>query len=340
MQKVFMLVAGLLLAALLAASPARAYTPESGVWWNPAEPGYGLVIETQDDFMAVFVYSYDAAGNAQWYNAVGFMTGNSLFEGQLDRFTGGPCVGCPWRQNTEFLGAGGPIRIAFDPDDPTRATLTWGGRTLPIERFHFYLKRPEDEQALPGVPVELTKMLGEWQMVLDFTDNSNASFQYFGDIVILDRLASDNLGDFIDGCRAADSEIGFCQNIDIDEHYAAVEFDDATGEHVLVVENDDFTFASYFIQVGTNDFAGNVAVYTRGTTPSQFFPVHGFRTASRSFVQDGTGPSKQAGDVQKPSRKALPLAEAGSGTAKSLDSRQMAIVQRLEQRLMEARPAR
>ena len=40
---------GLLLATLLLISPARAYSPEDGIWWNPNEPGYGLQIETQDD---------------------------------------------------------------------------------------------------------------------------------------------------------------------------------------------------------------------------------------------------------------------------------------------------
>ncbi len=345
MQRVSMMAVTLVLAALLWVSPARGYTPESGVWWNPAEPGYGLQLEIQDNFAAVFLFTYDVAGNAQWYVANGFLTGNALFVGELDAFRSGTCLGCvPSRPAHDpfihFPGAGGPIRIEFDADDPTRALVTFGGRTVPFERYQFYLQRPEDQQQLPGVANALTKMLGEWQMVLDFTDNPNASFQYFGDIVILDRLDRDNLGDYVDGCRAADSEIGFCRQVDVDDRYAAAQYAPASDEHFIVVENDATTYAAYIVRVGTNDFKGDVSVYPRGTNPTVFYPVNGFRSASRSFVQEGIGPSKQADQRAAPARP-LPLsAEPGTARSKQLDAGQLELLRRLEARVQAARAAR
>ena len=280
--------------ALLACSPVRAYTPESGVWWNPNEPGTGIFIEIQDNFLVAAAYTYDTVGNAQWYTATGFMTGNARFDGVLDAFDRGNCPGCPYRPNRELLGAGGPITILFDADDNTRASLTWGGRTMPIERFQFYLKRPEDEQALPGVRIELTKMLGEWQMVLDFADNPNADFRFYGDIAVLDLLTADSTADFLDGCRPTDSLRGFCSNQDVEDHRATLEFVPSSNEQVLVIDNDRDTFAAYFLTTGTDGFLGEVSVYFKGGTPSVFYPVRGFRSASRSFVQEGIGPSKQS----------------------------------------------
>jgi hypothetical protein len=326
----------LLIGLLGAALPVRAYTPESGVWWNPAEPGTGIFIEIQDNFLVAAAYTYDSDGHAQWYTATGFLTGNARFDGVLDAFTDGNCPGCPYRPNREFLGAGGPISIRFDPADSTRATLTWGGRSMPIERFQFYLKRPEDEQSLPGVRIELTKMLGEWQMLLDFTDNANASFQFFGDIAVLDRLTFDSGGDFLEGCRPADSLRGFCSSQDVDTHRATLSFVPSSNEQVLVVDNDADTFAAYFLSTGTDRFEGEVSVYFKGSTPSVFYPVRGFRSASRSFVQEGVGPSKTLA-TQAPS--ALPAAwfAAEGAAGKQLSPQRLAALRAAEQRLLHGK---
>lgn len=333
MQRTFFMLAGLVLGLLLAVAPARAYTPESGLWWSPAEPGSGLNIEIQDNYVSVFGYATDLSGRPVWYLSTGFLTGNARYDGVLDRYDNGQCIGCPWRQNNRVPGAGGPIRIDFNPDDATRATLTWGGRTLPIERLHFYLKRPEDEARMPGVRTALTKLLGEWQAVLDFSDNANADTDFYGEVVIFDRLTFDSGGDFVDGCRPIDSEIGFCRAADASptdpaSRYAVGEYDAVDREHLIVVNNSPSTFAAYFVDFGTNDFRGEMSVYTKGTTPSVFYPVRGFRSASRSFVEEGIGPSKA-----KSGGKARPLPLAGTGTPKSLSADRQAQLRALEARL-------
>jgi hypothetical protein len=325
----------LLLTGLLWLAPARAYTPESGVWWNPAEPGTGVLLEIQDNFLFAAAYTYDSAGRPTWYTTAGFLDGNARFTGVLDAFSGGNCHGCPYRPNRENLGAGGPISIVFNGSDPTRATLTWGGRSMPIERFQFYLKRPEDEQALRGVRIELTKTLGEWQSVLDFTDNPNADFQFYGDVAVLDVLTEDSGGDFVDGCRPSDSLQGFCTDRDASDHRAVIEYDSRTGEHVMVVDNSRTTLAAYFLEIGTNDFTGEVSVYNKGSTPQVFFPVRGHRTASRSFVQEGVGPSKDKDKPAKPRSSELPIAlfEGEHLPKRSLDKARSEVLQRLEARL-------
>lgn len=333
------------LIALFGFTSAKAYTPESGTWWNPAEPGWGILLEIQDNFLFAAVYTYQPAGPATWYTATGFLSGNARFVGQLDAFSGGTCLGCVYRPNSEQLGAGGPITIDFDPDDPTKALLAWGGRTnIPIERFQFYLKRPEDEQELPGVRLQLTKMLGEWQSVLDFTDNASASFQYFGDIAVLDILDSDNQGDFVDGCRPDDSLVGSCSNQAATDHRAVVEYVASNGEHILVVNNDAATFASYFLRVGTNGFEGEVSVYLKGSQPSVFYPVRGFRSASRTFVQGEVGPSKAGGAQDRPRAGfALPAKLFAEGPGSAFPEHAKArqdVLERLHRRLESAASAK
>jgi hypothetical protein len=331
MQRIFYPLAGMLLGMLLLVAPAHAYTPESGVWWNPNEPGSGLQIEIQDNFVAVFVYAYDTAGNAQWYTANGFLTGNARFDGVLDRFTGGATLGGAWRPNTFIEGAGGPIRIDFNANDPTRATLTMGGRSRQIERFHFYLQRPEDRRDFPNIRVEVTKMLGEWQAVLDYTDHTTASVRgYYGEVLVFDDLVRDG-GDFAEGCRAADSEIGFCRNIDFQNHRAVARYVASSGEHIIVVDNNATTFAAYFVQVGTNHFRGEVSVYPKGSNPTVYYPTRGFRTASRSFVEEGVGPSKRLDGDGAPTATPLPLTEGTGGkAARALDADTLAALRELE----------
>ncbi|MGQ0799559.1 MAG: hypothetical protein ACT4NL_05560 [Pseudomarimonas sp.] len=289
-------------ALLVAALPARAYTPESGVWWNPNEPGTGMFMEIQDNFVAISLFVGTPTGTPTWYTSTGFLAedSNALYVGTLDYFPGAQCIGCPFRPVTPQINAGGAIRVVFNANDPTRATLTIGGRTTNIERFRFYFKRPEDEQALPGVSANLTRLMGEWQAVLDYSGTANGAATYFGDVLIFDNLDFDNAGDFVDGCRPAESVGGFCSNTDLDLRYANAAYVAADGTHVIVVENSASTFASYFIELGTNQFEGEVAVYNRGSNPTVFFPARGFRSASRTFVEEGTGPSRKAtGTVNK-----------------------------------------
>src|SRR5690606_24827001 len=71
------LLSALLLACLFSiATPARAFTPESGWWWSPGYPGIGFSLEIQDDFVFMVAFSYEDGG-ATWYAAQGNMADNA-----------------------------------------------------------------------------------------------------------------------------------------------------------------------------------------------------------------------------------------------------------------------
>lgn len=290
-------LSSLTLAALFAVSPAQAYTPESGIWWNPNEPGSGYTIEIQDNLMVLSYYGGDAQGRSTWYTALGFLTGNALFDNKpLDLTIGSQCAGCNYAGSpTVQVGAGGTVRIAFNANDNTKATLTWGnGRTVQIERYAFYLKRPEDA----ATPLSVTRMLGEWQAVMDFSSNSQASVDYYGDVLVFDEYSFDTPTNrwYFDGCRADNSEDGGCTQNALAFHSASGFFDNASGLHTIVVDDSAANYVLYLTETGTNAAEGEITVYPKGTNPSNYdaYPMRAFRTASRTFVQEGVGPSKSA----------------------------------------------
>lgn len=344
-------LASLCLASVFAAAPAQAYTPESGIWWAPTEPGSGYVIEIQDNLMVLAYYGGNAQGQSTWWTAVGFLDGNALFNNvPLDLTIGSQCIGCNYTGSpTVQAGAGGTVRVAFDANDNTKATLTWGnGRQVRIERYGFYLKRPEDFST--SVPLDVTKMLGEWQMVLDFSDNSASDFDYYGDVVVLDEYSFDGPTNrwYFEGCRADNSEVGGCSQNALAFHSAAGFYDNASGLHATVVDDSQSNYVLYVADMGTNAAEGEITVYPKGRDPDDYaaYPMRTFRTASRTFVQEGVGPSKAGvvgahaglGDKLIAARGELPTA---STQASKFDRAKLApLVRELEARLEAKRAAR
>ena len=316
-------LAAILAASLLAiAASAQAYTPESGFWWNPDEPGTGLQLEVQDNFIAIVGYSYDEDGYPIWVIAAGFLDENASFSSGedpgdgtwLSELSGGQCLGCAFSGfPTVHTGSRGKISLIFDPDDPGKATLTWGNRSQLIEHYQFYLKRPEDGEA----PIEVTKMLGEWQTVQDFSDKSDYSgYPYFAEVIGFEGLDQTSGGTWLfEGCRTDDSLGAGCTEVanGLYYHDAAGLFDAEFGRQLIVVTDTRDSNGSaincvlYDVQTGTDFFSGGldyahdgasggVVLYPCGDDPFdyEFYPVRGYRSASRTFVQDGYGPSKRA----------------------------------------------
>lgn len=309
------------LLGLLAISPVRAFTPESGFWWAPNEPGSGIALEIQDNFVFMAAYTYDSEGFSTFFTAQGLLTGNARFTSQLDGFDDGQCVGCPWIAPIVIPNQAGPVDILFDTE--TDGRLRWGGREIPIERFGFYQKRPEDPQS---VPVDVTKMLGEWSLVLDFMNHPNPDARgYYGDILIFDLFefsAATNRWIY-DGCRADDSLIGFCTDFALQNADAAGYYDAMLDRQVMVVF-DGFDALGrerclyYELDAGTDalrtvllDEIGGVTVYLcdlQNPLLLEFEPVRGFRSASRTFVQEGVGPASEKA-ASTPRKSILPLSE-------------------------------
>lgn len=279
--------------ALAAQTLPPRFTPESGLWWNPAEDGRGYTIEIQDNVLVILVYGYDTDGTSAFFIGANAMQGNNAWTAPLDGFTNGQCLTCNYQGRPVTLnGVGGTASIIFDTE--TRGRLTIGTRVIPIERFNF----------AHGNPTE--KMLGEWQVVLDFAPQTGTTPQnfspFFGEILTIDSIDTVPTPDQYKGCRPTTS-LRRCTAADYTNHNVAGFYDSASDEYVTVVRDRVDQGVTYFLafytKTGLSQFDGVVAVRTNPTgadacSPTRTaacFPVRGFRSASKRFVQTGSGPS-------------------------------------------------
>ena len=307
----------LLLALLLPLSAAHAFTPESGLWGDRNNTATALTFDLQDNTLQITAYTYRPDGTATWfisagplaysYNAQGTLVG-VRYDGVFNAVTGGTCVGCGPANPVVAPGAGGPVRIDFISE--IRARMTWQGRTFDIDRFTIALGDPVD------------RMVGEWNLTIDFQSRGNqnypyADYPYFGDIFLIDRVDRTRVPNQFQGCRPERSTAGRCSAVARANHDLAGYFDAPTGEHVIVLKdvpaagNNPAVFFAYFAAVGTSQFDGVLEIYLSGQTPGDgpFYPVRGFRSASRAFVTTGAGPSAQPGE--DPTEATLPAWRAG-----------------------------
>ncbi len=271
-----------LVTLLIASLPSWSFTPESGLYWNSNEPGSGYNFEIQDNFFFGVFYVYDDLGFPYWYTTSGFLDGNSYFEGDLLISEDGPCLACSWQQNNSFNSGLGKVRIDFLTE--TTATMSILGQNIPIERFNFFLGD------------ELQKMRGEWQVVYDVSQYSN-NYPFYADVLIFEQTETFN-GDYLaTGCRSESTFYNQCTNYALNNNDLAAAYDTVNDELIAVVRDDDDHYLAYYLKTGTNQFDGEAFSYDVGNEPDLSlagFPVRGFRSASKHFVDTGSGPSKAA----------------------------------------------
>lgn len=310
---------------LCIAGQSAAFTPESGFWWNPNESGRGYSIEIQDNFMFLAAYVYDGTGLPVWFTAQGTVSVTDLnnnlavYTGTLNRSVNGQCVGtataCPPRLPTTTLGAGGNFRVDFHSE--TRATLTWAGGTTPIQRFDYALTPP-------GGDPRTDALLGQWQLVLDYSQVVDDVYPLFGDNLIFDRLSADANEQYADGCRSLSTATRACSSTMLSNNgVSAFHFTESQAgvvkDRVLIAVRDDPSeFLIYYLDYGTYQLNGLVKNCPASIPPSQRFsqcirssnfaaiPVRGLRARSRSFVAG----NDSAPSAQPPSSK-LALQSSG-----------------------------
>jgi hypothetical protein len=277
MKKIFTLVT-----LMLTSLPSWSFTPESGLYWNESEPGSGYNFEIQDNFFFGVFYVYDDYGFPYWYTASGFLNGNSYFEGALFISEDGPCIACNWQQNFSYNSGLGNVRIDFLTE--TTATMRLLGETIFLERFNFFLGD------------ELDKMRGEWQVVYDVSQYSN-NFPFYADVLIFEQTEVFNGNDLATGCRSESTVFNNCTNYALNNNDLAAAYDYENDELIAVVRDDASHYLAYYLKTGTNQFDGEAYSYHVNSSPNlnlAGFPVRGFRTASKHFVDTGVGPSKSA----------------------------------------------
>lgn len=265
---------------MLMATQAHSFTPESGFWWNPDESGSGYAIEIQDNYLFVALYVYDQNGNPEWYSAGTKLQGNALFDSELNYTYGGACIDCSYTQPISIPGDKGPITINFLTE--TTATIQFRGATKHIERFNFLLGDETD------------RLVGEWQAIIDFS-SVEGSFPFSGDVLLFEKVTHNNGSKVAEGCRPDNSTKGFCSNYARSYHDIAAEYDYQKKELIIVVNDSKDYWLAYYLKLGLDQFDGVAQLYPKGSNPgNQNYPVRGFRTASRSFIETGVGPSKRA----------------------------------------------
>jgi len=122
----------LIIASGFATNPPNSISPQSGWWWNAAEPGRGYFIEVKNGRFYVASYVYDNSGNAVWYvTGPGNISGSTL-PGTLSAYSGGQTLTGAYKSPTGPSSIGN-MSIAFS--DSTHGTITWPGSSVPITRY-------------------------------------------------------------------------------------------------------------------------------------------------------------------------------------------------------------
>jgi hypothetical protein len=117
-------------------SPPNSTQPQTGYWYNPAEPGRGYTIEVQNNTLFLAAYMYDGSGNPVWYaSGPSTLVGNNTFEGTLTEFSGGQSLTGSYKPPTG-TAAVGVVTIQFQTSTTGILTLP-DGKQIPIQRFSF-----------------------------------------------------------------------------------------------------------------------------------------------------------------------------------------------------------
>lgn len=109
--------------------------PETGWWWNPLEPGWGMALEERGGNLFAAVYNYGEDGAAVWRIALGAMTGPQLFENDWQRYRDGPTLDGPG-EGFRQTGPDGSVTLVFESPASGIVSLPDGSR-VPIVRFIF-----------------------------------------------------------------------------------------------------------------------------------------------------------------------------------------------------------
>jgi cysteinyl-tRNA synthetase, unknown class len=105
-------------------SPGSAMT---GLWWNPAESGWGVTLTQQTDIIFATLFTYDANNNPVWYVASNCIVTESGCSGKLYDVVGGSDPTSPWDGANKIVTEVGVVSFAFSTEDVGEMNLTIGG---------------------------------------------------------------------------------------------------------------------------------------------------------------------------------------------------------------------
>lgn len=240
----------LALALLLINFPAFAFTPQSGMWWNPQEGGRGFTIDVQDNIVVFMAYLYNAQGKAEWYYSDGQLSADGTqFTSTLYRFENGQCITCPFKPATS-VGNAGMATVKFST--PGKGVLTWAGGSTNIERYNFRIGEAPDA------------LLGEWTFVYDIGGISFVNKYNFTRII---AGTSTGNGIAVDDGRNTAAEF-------------KISGPDAGSVYVVDIDSSGNISNIFIYKMVINEVTGS------WVSPASFnrYPMFGLRTKSKSGI--------------------------------------------------------
>ncbi|MGZ5571441.1 MAG: YncE family protein [Usitatibacter sp.] len=135
----------------------------TGLWWNPAEPGWGMTLTQRNELFFLAWFTYDAAGKAKWYVASSCRmptllacpacVANTRCDGALYEMTASRFFGAEFNPNARQATQVGTVSIAFADKDHAQVDYALGGRrdTIAIERDVF-------APPVPGYQVDFSEL--------------------------------------------------------------------------------------------------------------------------------------------------------------------------------------
>jgi DNA-binding beta-propeller fold protein YncE len=99
----------------------------TGLWWNPAEPGWGLSLTEQEGTTFVAWYTYTADGNATWLMMSACAATATGCAGDVFRVSGGKSLGTGWAGANPQAVKVGVGRLDFSDENNGRFDFTLDG---------------------------------------------------------------------------------------------------------------------------------------------------------------------------------------------------------------------
>ena len=104
----------------------------SGLWWNPAEPGWGLDVSQQEGSVMATLFTYSAQGDPLWLIGPSLrQQADGAFAGDLFEMTGPRFDAAPWTGTV--MGTAGKMHLAFGAAGEARLAYSVHGKTVEKE---------------------------------------------------------------------------------------------------------------------------------------------------------------------------------------------------------------
>ncbi len=227
---------------------------KTGLWWNPAESGWGVTLNQQGNIIFATIFTYDTNGLPIWYVASNCSMSGESCTGELYKVLGGSSILDTWDGKDKLVQVVGSVVFTFTDDDTATMAFTLNGveGSKDITRQVFGTLSPGTPMTAlwwnpneSGWGVTLTRQTGTAFAAL-FTYNSNGFPTWYvaSDCIVLDLSCTGELYEVTGGSAieevwtGANKMVNSVGNISFqftDDDHGSITFDinDADGSKVI-----------------------------------------------------------------------------------------------------------